>query len=271
MKILAIRDESQKKQKNLAYLLYYEAEKCFCIELPDDADPWETPLLLSSFAKRGEKTVNPHWSKLWVAQRIVPIDRQNLAQILKDNHLKEYDEYRLLLLSMGRCAQDDCYLIPMDANDLPREIQDRFQKRIENVIPLESYSLLVFFRDGKVKKISLREWFQSDKAFDVLLQNEELFYHVQTQVGGCGVSWDTNLSLSCTKLYETGQDIPLSAEDFANFAAHGVITSAEAAQLLGCSRQNIDDLTKRGKLHPIKSSSKTTLFLKSEVLKRNWL
>jgi predicted site-specific integrase-resolvase len=49
-----------------------------------------------------------------------------------------------------------------------------------------------------------------------------------------------------------------------------VITAAEAAEILGCSRQNIDDLAKRGKLHPIKSSAKTTLFLKSEVLKRNW-
>jgi predicted DNA-binding transcriptional regulator AlpA len=49
-----------------------------------------------------------------------------------------------------------------------------------------------------------------------------------------------------------------------------VITAAEAADILGCSRQNIDDLTKRGKLHPIKSSGKTTLYLKSEILKRNW-
>lgn len=40
--------------------------------------------------------------------------------------------------------------------------------------------------------------------------------------------------------------------------------------LLGCSRQNIIDLTKRGKLHPIKTSEKSTLYLKSEVLKRNW-
>lgn len=33
---------------------------------------------------------------------------------------------------------------------------------------------------------------------------------------------------------------------------------------------DIIDLTKRGKLHPIKTSEKSTLYLKSEVLKRNW-
>jgi hypothetical protein len=270
MKIFAIRDEFDSAKKNLAYLLYYEMEKRFYIELPDAADPWETPLLLSSFVKRGEKTVNSYWSKLWVQQRIVPTDRQNLGQVLKDNRLKAYDEYSLLMLSMGRCAQDDCYLVPMEAEELPEEIQNRFQKRIEDVVPLENYHLLVFFRDGKVKKCSLRERFQSDRAFRVLLRNEDLFYPVQMQTGGYGVAWDTNMTISDAELYEIGQYIPLSAGDFWNFAVHRVITAAEAAEILCCSRQNIDDLAKRGKLHPIKSSAKTTLFLKSEVLKRNW-
>ena len=58
MKIFAIRDESMPLQRDLAYLLYYEGEKRFYIELPDEADPWETPLLLSSFVKKGETTVN---------------------------------------------------------------------------------------------------------------------------------------------------------------------------------------------------------------------
>jgi hypothetical protein len=270
MKIFAIRDEADKAQKNLAYLLYYEMEKRFYIELPEDADPWETPLLLSSFVKRGEKTVNSYWSKLWVEQRIVPTDRQNLGQVLKENHLKEYDEYSLLMLSMGRCSQDDYYLVSMEEGELPEEIQIRFLMRIEDLVPLENYHLLVFFRDGKVKKCSLQERFQSDNAFRVLLRNEELFYHVQMQTGGYGVSWDTNMTISDAELYRTGQDVPLSAGDFQNFVVRRVITASEAAEILGCSRQNIDDLTRRGKLHPIKSSAKTTLFLKSEILKRNW-
>lgn len=53
MKIYAIRDESVQEQKDLAYLLYYKQEKQFYIELPENADAWETPLLLDSFVKRG--------------------------------------------------------------------------------------------------------------------------------------------------------------------------------------------------------------------------
>ena len=114
MKLFAIRDESAAEQIDLAYLLYYEVEKRFYIELPENADPWETPLLLSSFIKKGKTSVNSYWSKIWVQQRIVPTDRQNLGQVLRDNNLKEYDEFDLLMLSMGRCAQDDYYLVPIE-------------------------------------------------------------------------------------------------------------------------------------------------------------
>ena len=79
-----------------------------------------------------------------------------------------------------------------------------------------------------------------------------------------------NLTVSDAMLYRIGKSVPLTAADFRNFAAHRVINAAEAAEILGCSRQNIIDLTKRGKLHPIKASEKSTLYLKSEILKRNW-
>ena len=246
MKIFAIRDESTQEQKDLAYLLYYKQEKQFYIELPENADAWETPLLLDSFVKRGETTVNSYWSKIWIQQRIVPIDRQNIGEILRDNHLKEYDEYELLMLAMGRCAQDDY------------------------VLPLENHCLLVFFRDGVVKKCDLQKHFEKTKTFQVLLKKPDYFQYVQMQTGGYGVAWDVNMTISDTMLYRIGKSVPLTMEDFRNFAAHRIINASEAAEILGCSRQNIIDLTKRGKLHPIKTSEKSTLYLKSEVLKRNW-
>lgn len=146
MKIFAIRDESAMEQKDLAYLFYYEAEKRFYIELPENAEPWETPLLLSSFVKKGEITMNSYWSKIWVQQRIVPTDRQNLGLILKENGLKEYDEFDLLMLAMGRCAQDDYYLVPMGESQLPGQIQKRFVRRIEDIILVRRFlcPLLIF-------------------------------------------------------------------------------------------------------------------------------
>lgn len=125
MKVYAIRDEEENDGKDLAYLIYIEEEKQFYIELPADADPWETPLLLSSFVKKGIRSLGPYWSKLWVCQRIVPIDRQNIEEILRVNGLTEYDEYELLMLANGRCAQDSYYLVPVDQEILKGKFADQ--------------------------------------------------------------------------------------------------------------------------------------------------
>ena len=99
MRIFAIKDESLPRDIILGYLIYYELSKSFYIELPEDADPWETPLLLSSFVRQGRHSVSSYWSRLWVQQRIIPQDRQNIGQVLKENGLKEYDEFQLLMLT----------------------------------------------------------------------------------------------------------------------------------------------------------------------------
>ena len=269
MKIFAIRNEENKEIS--AYLLYYEKEKSFYIELPDNADPWETPLILSSFAKKDITTVNSYWSKIWVQQRIVPSDRQNLGQVLKENNLSEYDEFELLMLSDGRCAQDNFYLELIPEIDLPDSILKRFEKKIEDIVPLQNYGLLVFFCNGVIKKCDIKKFFNKNKSLKTFLTlHKDMFQYVRIQPGGYGIYWEENMSISDTELYDKGTKIPLSSSDFKDFVEHRVINAAEAAELLGCSRQNINDLVKRDKLHPVKATDKSTLFLKSEVMKRNW-
>ena len=270
MKIFAIRDETDPASKDIAFLIYYERDKRFYIELPENADPWETPLLLSSFLKRGEHTVNAYWSITWVQQRITPSDRQNLGQILKDNGLEAYDEFDLLMLADGRCAQDDYYLVSVSEEDLPESFVRRFQKKVEDVVPLTKKQLLVFFRDGNVKKCDVESFLANDKAFSPIWKDENLFRSVSIQPGGYGVCWGENLNIADDVLYDRGKDVPLSLEDFRRFVESRVVNTAEAAELLGCSRQNIEDLIRRNKLHFIKATPKNKLFLKSEIIQRNW-
>ncbi len=270
MKIFAIRDETDQTGQDLAYLLYYETAKQFYIELPEGADPWQTPLLLASFARKGETGVNSYWSRLWVQQRIVPPERQNIAQVLRDNGLKEYDEYGLLMLSMGRCSQDDYYLVPISENDLPEAFLRRAGKRVEEVIPLFERNLLVAFRDGTVRKCDMTAYFSSHRRFEVLLNHPEYMAHVTVQVGGHGIMWDENLTIPAHELYRMGKKVPLTLEELRQFAVTQVIDASEAAEILNCSRQYVSELVKSGKLHPIKASEKSTLFLRSEVQKRNW-
>lgn len=270
MKIFAIRDETDATGKDIAFLIYYERDKRFYIELPENADPWETPLLLSSFLKRGEQTVNAYWSKMWVQQRIIPSDRQNLGQILKDNGLEAYDEFDLLVLADGRCAQDHYYLISVSESNLPESFVYRFQMKVEDVVPLTKRQLLVFFRDGNVKKCNVGELLANNIAFSPIWKDENLFRSVSIQPGGYGVCWGENLNIAYNVLYDCGKDVPLSLEDFRRFIETRVINTAEAAELLSCSRQNIENLVRRKKLHLIKATPKNKLFLKSEIIQRNW-
>lgn len=270
MKIFAIRDATDEAGKDLAYLLYYEIGKKFYIELPEDADIWDTPLLLDSFIKKGEHSVNSYWSKIWVQQRIVPPDRQNIAEILRDSGLKEYDEYALLMIASGRCEQDDYYLSAIDESSLPNSVTERFGRKIEDVAALANNCLLIFFRDGTMRKCDLTEYFEKEPRFEVLQRNPEWFAMVGIQTGGYGLRWDDNLTIPSTVLYNKGVSVPLSADDFRAFVANRIINGAEAAEMLNCSRQYINELVKTGKLHPVKSSEKNTLFMKSEILQRLW-
>ena len=48
-----------------------------------------------------------------------------------------------------------------------------------------------------------------------------------------------------------------------------LIYKADAAEMIGCSRQNIDDLIKRDRINPVKVSVKTSCFYATISLSMN--
>ena len=193
MRIFAIKDETMPQDTILGYLIYHETSKAFFIELPDGADSWDMPLLLSSFADRGEYSIDSNWSRRFVQQRIIPQDRQNIGQILRDNGVKEYDEFSLLMLTMGRCEQDDCYLEEIPSDPLPELLARRWKTKVEEVVPLECPRLLVFFANGTAKVIDSQEL--SSPTTAPYLASQERFNTVEVQPDGFGVYWNNQAML----------------------------------------------------------------------------
>ena len=266
MRIFAIRDETMPKDTILGYLIYHEPSKSFFIELPDGADSWEMPLLLSSFADRGEYSIDSSWSRRFVQQRIVPQDRQNIGQILRDNGLKEYDEFSLLMLSMGHCEQDDCYLEELPSDPLPDLLSRRWKTKVKEDFPLECPHLLVFFLNGVTKVVDLQEL--SSTVLAPYLASQSRFNAVEVQPDGFGVYWNDRAMLPHRVLYTHGVTIPLTLDALHHYVQERVVSASEACRILDCSRQNIDDLMRRDKLHPIRTDAKYKLFSKSEVMQR---
>ncbi len=128
---------------------------------------------------------------------------------------------------------------------------------------------MVFFRNGETKKCNVCSILEKEQGFLPILKSEKLFATVSVAVGGYGICWGENLFIPDELLYNSGEPIPLCLDDFCSFVTNRIINTAEAADLLECSRQNIDDLVNRGKLHPIRVDAKNKWFLKTEILQRN--
>ena len=266
MRIFAIKDDTMPKETILGYLVYYENAKSFYMEFTDGIDPWDVPPVLSAFIERGEYSIDSYWSLRWVQQRIIPRDRQNIGQILRDNNLREYDEFPLLLLAMGRCEQDDFYLEELPADSIPGLLSRRWQTKVIDVSPLEAPKLLVFFRNGAAKIVDLQTLHLS--SCEPFLITQDRFNTVEVQPDGYGVYWNDRALVSHRDLYAHGITIPLTQQDLKRYVQSRVVSASEACSILECSRQNIDDLMRRDKLHPIRTDAKYKLFSKTEVMQR---
>lgn len=55
-------------------------------------------------------------------------------------------------------------------------------------------------------------------------------------------------------------------EELKLFISENIITTVEAAEILNCTRQNIDGMVKKKKITPVKQTQRDKLFLRSDIL-----
>ena len=191
MTIFAIRDGSRKTpdgaDMTVGFLFYFERAKRFYAELPSDLGKWDVPAMFYGQVGRKNHSIDHELALKWVRQRIVPAERQNIASILKDNNLKEYDEYRLLVLSAGRCAQDDQYIVRADEGDLPDDIRSRLATNVRDVMTLSGRTALVFFCDGSSRTIDIGKMTADDIVFKNVMEKDDVFCSVRISPGGFGI------------------------------------------------------------------------------------
>ena len=264
MTIFEIRDESA-DDRLLGYLFYYPKRKRFYAELLSELDEWNAPFIFWEKVKKGQFSIGHEKSMEFVRQRIIPSDRQNIGMILKDNNLSEYDEYRLLYLSRGRCAQDDIYLVKADEEDINVEIKERLSKKVDDVMPLSEKRVMVFFKNHRTGIADIEKLRKEDRLFSRILSEEDLFKNVKISPGGNGIEWGSSVNISAEELYKECKEIDIKYEDIIGFMANRIVDTSEATQLLGCTRQYINQLVKQDKIKPIKEGSNNNLFLCRDI------
>ena len=265
MKLYELIDEEL--NRSLGMLLYFEKEKTFLIELKDNLDEWTAPLLFTSFVKRGIYTIPRDACLLWVRERIIPRDRQNIQAILKNHRLKEYDEMALLALSKGRCAQDSICIEKRET--LPNYIERRMQKNLTGMFPSGDRTTLCFFADDTTRRVDLRKLISID-GVDKILNNELLFQSGKIGAAGYYATFNDSIDIPASVLYANGKKLPVTKNDFISFVKNNVLDTKETGVLLGCSRQNISYMIRQNQLSPVKNDVMGNLYLKEDVLKNTW-
>lgn len=139
--------------------------------------------------------------------------------------------------------------------------------KITDVIALPNMRLLVGFENGIVKLFDVGTIVADYPEYSAL-QDPALFTAVHVTPGGYGVVWSPELDASEGEIWQNGIEVPLAVDDLRSIISLNTINTAEVCGVLSCSRQNVDDLIRRGKLHPLRSLRGGTLFLKSEVTAR---
>lgn len=244
-------------------LLYFEREKVFVVELDSDLDEWTAPLLFTAYVKRGIFTIPRAVSLAWIRERIIPSNRQNINQILKNHKIKEYDEIKFLEISEGKCSQDSLVIIRSEI--LPAYVKKRMQHNISDVV-ISDDSLLVFFADNTSRKIPFEKLYNID-GVEKLMNNAQLLESGRVGAGGYYVTFNNSIDIPAAELYKTGTKLPLTMSDFNNYVRKNILDTSEVCSILECSRQNLAYLLNKDLLKPIKEDVKGNLYQKGDVLK----
>lgn len=264
MKIFEILD--YENNRSVGVLLYYEKKKDFIVELQEDLDEWTAPLLFAELVKRHIYTAPRDMSYLWVKERVIPSGRQNISQILKNQKMEAYDEMKFLELANGKCAQDSLYIRKID--EVPKYVTDR-KKTIVDCVACGQHSILCFFVDESVRKIELQN-FTDVEGVKKVLHNDMLYQSCMVGTGGYFITFNDSIDIPSSTLYERGEKLPLTRNDFICFARNNLLDTSESCDLLECSRQNIAYLVRKEQLEPMKEDIKGNLYLKGEVLRQTW-
>jgi len=103
--------KGQDGKKTWGKLYYSDKRNSFRIVFRSDITMDEKPpAYVHRFMTNGRNELTGELAQMWVNDRIIPKDRQNIDEILRRNGLHYYREIDMLELSMGRATYDDLYL-----------------------------------------------------------------------------------------------------------------------------------------------------------------
>lgn len=137
--------------------------------------------------------------------------------------------------------------------------------KIRKITALADMKLLVEFQNGITKVYDTKKLLKEYSFFEPL-KDPDLFSKATIDYNGSAVIWNSDLDVSEWELWTNGVEVHLTAEDLSRYLQNNSIGTAEVCRLLGCTRQNVDFLTKTNKIHPVLQLGNNKLFAKADIM-----
>lgn len=90
--------------------------------------------------------------------------------------------------------------------------------RINSVTPLAEFHLLVHFSDGSSCDYDMNPLFQEHPVFSPLRDMPSLFDQVVVDAGGYGISWNDDIDLDGSELWENGVPVQTPFDGLLSFS-----------------------------------------------------
>lgn len=103
--------------------------------------------------------------------------------------------------------------------------------KITSVTPLPEFHLLVHFMDGSSRDYDMNPLFQTFPVFSQLRDIPNLFNQVVVDVGGYGISWNDDIDLDGSELWENGVPVQTPFD--------GLLSFSDATSLWGLNESTL--------------------------------
>lgn len=137
--------------------------------------------------------------------------------------------------------------------------------KIKKITALSDMKLLAEFQNGVTKIYDAKKLIKEYHFFEPL-KDPDLFSNAAVDYSGSAVIWNSDLDVSEWEIWNNGVEVPLTTEDLSQYLLNNSIGTAEVCKLLNCTRQNVDFLTKTGKIHPVLQLGNNKLFSKADIM-----
>lgn len=229
MKIFSIKN----KKETYGYLfINHDYDDCY-IELIEDLDYY--PIFFKQFVDKRKYIINSYWTYKWIGERIIPLERQNINTILKENNINYYNELKMLISSKGYSSMDDNFIEPIKYDFLDEQIKKRRERLIKDFIIIKSSKKIVVFLENDESKIFD---YCSDTIPFINQFGSEIIFTVKERYDYDYIFKNTPNSI-------------FMFSDLKDYIELNLLSSSDITNTYGFKRQYLQTIKKKYKINPI--------------------